>query len=242
VEAGSSLAAFVAGLLTALNPCVLPLLPIVFAAAISKHRIAGPLALAAGLTVSFVTIGFILALAGHSVTGIYTDPLRLAGAVILIVLGAILLVPWLQEALERAAGPATNWINNRFGRVGSGGWAGQFGLGLVLGLVWSPCTGPTIGVAAGIAYSGENVGAVAGIFLLFGIGAAIPLVVLGFLSRAVLMRWRDRLVRIAVIGKIVLGVALVAIGVLILTGLDRQLEGWLGNILPDWLGTFTTRY
>ncbi|MGD9738602.1 MAG: cytochrome c biogenesis CcdA family protein [Bauldia sp.] len=242
MEAGSGLAAFVAGLLTALNPCVLPLLPIVFAAAISKHRIAGPLALAAGLVVSFVTIGFVLALAGQTVTGLGAERLRPIGGVILILIGVVLLVPQIQEALQRAAGPATNWFNSRFGGAGGGGWAGQFGLGVVLGLVWSPCVGPTIGVASSMAYSGENLGAMVGILLIFAIGAAIPLVVIGFLSRTVMMRWRDRLARIAAIGRIVLGVLMITIGVLILTGLDRRLEGWLGSVLPVWLVDLTVRY
>lgn len=242
MEAGTGLAAFVAGLLTALNPCVLPLLPIVFAAAISKHRFAGPLALAAGLTVSFVAIGFVLALAGQTVTGISAERLRPVGATILILIGAVLLIPQLQRGLQTAAGPATNWVNNRFGNAGGGGWIGQFGLGLVLGLVWSPCAGPTIGVASSLAFRGEDLGAMLGILLVFGLGAAIPLVAIGFLSRAVMMRWRGRLARIATVGKIILGILLVLVGVLILTHLDRQLEGWLTGVLPEWLADLTVRY
>ncbi|MGV8840510.1 MAG: cytochrome c biogenesis CcdA family protein [Bauldia sp.] len=241
MEPGSSLAAFVAGLLTAINPCVLPLLPIVFAAAISKHRYAGPMALAAGLTLSFVAIAMFLAVAGYA-AGFSTESFRPVGAVVLILLGAVLLVPPLQLRLQTAAGPAVNWIDRRFGGAGGGGWGGQFVLGLVLGLVWSPCAGPTIGVASSMAFRGENLGAVLGILLVFGIGAAIPLLVIGLLGRSVLLRWRDRLARIATVGKIVLGVLLVTIGVLILTHLDRRLEGWLNGVMPIWWQDLTVRF
>ncbi|MGV8838845.1 MAG: cytochrome c biogenesis CcdA family protein [Bauldia sp.] len=241
MEAGSGLAAFVAGLLTAINPCVLPLLPIVFAAAISKHRIAGPLALAAGLTVSFVGVGLFLALVGYSL-GYYTEWFRPIGATLLVVFGIVLLVPPIQVRLQTAAGPAANWLNNRFGSSGRGGWAGQFALGVVLGLVWSPCTGPTIGIASALAFNGENIGAVVGIMLVFGIGAAIPLVVLGFLSRAVLVRWRDRLAGIVAVGRFLLGCVMLVTGVLILTHLDRRLEGWLNGIMPVWWQDLTVRF
>jgi cytochrome c-type biogenesis protein len=58
--------AFLAGLLTVLSPCVLPLLPIVFGAAASAHRL-GPVALAAGVAISFVAIGLFIATIGFSI-------------------------------------------------------------------------------------------------------------------------------------------------------------------------------
>lgn len=242
MEPGTGLAAFVAGLLTAINPCVLPLLPIVFATAVSRHRIAGPLALAAGLTISFVGVGLFLALVGYSL-GYYAEWFRPIGAVILILFGLVLLVPPLQLRLQTAAGPGANWINDRFSGAGEkGGWGGQLALGLVLGLVWSPCTGPTIGIASSMAFAGENLGAVFGIMLLFGVGAAIPLALLGLASRAVLMRWRDRLARVATVGKYVLGGLMVLVGVLILTHLDRRIEGWLVEIMPVWWQDLTVRF
>lgn len=241
IEAGTGLAAFVAGIVTVLNPCVLPLLPIVFATAITRHRFAGPLALAAGLTLSFVAIGLFLALAGYGL-GLNAEWFRPIGAAILIALGLLLLVPQLQTRLVTAAGPVTNWANERLGRVGEGGWPSQFLLGLVLGLVWSPCVGPTIGVASSLAFRGEDLGGVAGIFLLFGIGASIPLLLLGFLSRAVLARWRGGLGTVGRLGKAVLGLLLVTIGILILTRLDRRLEGFLTSIMPTWLSDLTVRF
>ena len=92
------------------------------------------------------------------------------------------------------------------------GLAGQFGLGLLLGAVWSPCVGPTLGAASLLAAKGENLGQVAITMLAFGIGAALPLMLLGFLSREAMMRWRGRLMEAGRGGKTLLGVLLLAIG------------------------------
>ena len=81
----SPILAFVAGILSILSPCVLPILPIVLGTAASTHR-RGPLALAAGLSLSFVAIGLFLATAGHSV-GLDADRLRYVAAALIVVVG-----------------------------------------------------------------------------------------------------------------------------------------------------------
>ena len=240
MSVGDILIAFLAGGLTVLNPCVLPILPIIFATAVSKHRY-GPLALAAGLTVSFVAIVLFVNAVGFWI-GLDADKFRIVGAVILILASAVLLVPPLQVQLAAAAGPVANWTQRRFGGLEGAGWQGQFGIGLVLGLVWSPCTGPTLGAAIGLASQGESLGSVTVVLLVFGIGTAIPLLALGLLSRAALMRWRDKLMSFSRVGRYVLGGALLVVGLLIVTGLDRQIETfWLENG-PTWLNDLTVRY
>jgi cytochrome c biogenesis protein CcdA len=240
MSVGDILIAFGAGGLTVLNPCVLPILPIIFATAVSKHRY-GPLALAAGLTVSFVAIVLFVNAVGFWI-GLDADKFRIVGAVILILASAVLLVPPLQVQLAAAAGPVANWTQRRFGGLEGAGWQGQFGIGLVLGLVWSPCTGPTLGAAIGLASQGESLASVAVVLVAFGIGTAIPLLALGLLSRAALMRWRDKLMSFSRVGRYVLGGALLVVGLLIVTGLDRQIETfWLENG-PTWLNDLTVRY
>src|SRR3546814_1679653 len=97
-------------------------------------------------------------------------------------------------------------------------------LGLLLGAVWSPCFGPTLGAASVLAAQGKDVGQVALVMIAFGIGAALPLLLLGLVSREVMMRWRDRLLRTGQGGKVMLGILLLVIGLLILTWLDKRLE------------------
>src|SRR3954466_11237372 len=99
---GSPLLAFVAGVLSILSPCVLPILPVVLGAAASQHRW-GPGALALGLSLSFVAIGLFLATIGQAI-GLDADRLRVLGAALLIAIGTVLLLPALQMRIAVAGG------------------------------------------------------------------------------------------------------------------------------------------
>ena len=130
--------AFLAGLLSVLSPCVLPLIPIVLGTAAAEHRL-GPVALAAGLAVAFTAIGLFVATIGFTV-GLDGDVFRRAGAVLLVLLGAVLMLPRLQARVATAASPIGAWAEDRFGGAGSGGVSGQFAVGLLLttfGTFWS---------------------------------------------------------------------------------------------------------
>jgi cytochrome c biogenesis protein CcdA len=232
--------ALLAGCLSVLSPCVLPLLPIVLGTAASEHRL-GPLALAGGLAISFTAIGLFVATVGFAM-GLDTDVFRTISAVLLIAVGVLLLVPRLQEQFAVAAGPVSQWAGGYLDNFAATGLVGQFGLGLLLGAVWSPCVGPTLGAASLLAAKGENLGQVAITMLAFGIGAALPLMLLGFLSREAMQRWKGRMMEAGRGGKALLGVLLLAIGVLIASGLDKRLETALVDASPDWLTTLTTRF
>jgi hypothetical protein len=78
--------------------------------------------------------------------------------------------------------------------------------------------------------------------LMFGLGAALPLLLLGVLSRETLMRWRERMLAAGRSGKIAMGVLLVATGFLVITGLDKALETILVDWSPAWLTELTTRF
>src|SRR5260370_13225079 len=96
--------------------------------------------------------------------------------------GAVLLLPALQTRIAVAAGPAGNWVDQRFNGFSAEGLSGQFAVGLLLGVVWAPCVGPTLGAASVAAARGEDLGAVAATMSVFGICSAIPLIALGLLS------------------------------------------------------------
>ena len=232
--------AALAGVLSTLSPCVLPILPIVLGAAAGEHRL-GPLALSVGLAVSFVIIGLFIATIGFSL-GLTGDIFRIAAAVLIVVLGVVLLVPQASMRLAAAGGPAGQWVENRFGGFSSAGLSGQFALGLLLGAVWSPCVGPTLGAASVLAAKGESLGQVTLTMLVFGIGAGLPLAILGTLSREALMRWRNRMLSAGSRGKMIFGALLLAAGLLVLTGLDKRVEAALVDMSPDWLTELTTRY
>lgn len=229
-----------AGALSTLSPCVLPLIPVLIAAAVSAHR-RGPWALGLGLALSYAAVGLLLAASGASL-GFDPDTLRVAGGALLAAFGLILLVPKLNEQFARAAGVLTRSGNALLARVTYQGLAGQFLVGALLGLVWSPCVGPTLGAATTLASQGRDLGQIALLMLLFGAGAAAPLIAIGSLSRAALLKTRGRLLRAGEFGKRLFGVVMLALGLLIATGADKTLEAWILNATPEWLSAFTTRF
>ncbi len=232
--------ALLSGILSTLSPCVLPLLPIVLGTAASQHRL-GPAALAAGLALSFVTIGLFLATAGFAL-GLDAGIFRYAAAIVMIAIGLVLVVPRMQEQFSLAAGPAAGWASGRLGAVDQAGLSGQFLVGLLLGAVWSPCVGPTLGAASLLAAQGKDLPQVALTMLAFGVGAALPLLLLGLLSREAMLRLRGRMMNAGKAMKPALGLLLIAIGFLVASGLDKTLEAKLLEWSPAWLTDLTTRY
>ena len=111
---------------------------------------------------------------------------------------------------------------------------------MLLGLVWSPCIGPTLGAATVLAAQGQNLVEVAGVMFAFGLGIATVLLLIATATRSFLGRWRGRMMQAGGKGKAILGGLLVFVGVLILTGGDHLIEGLLIQISPDWLTDLTT--
>lgn len=167
---GSLALSYAAGALSTLSPCVLPLLPILLASAVQQHVLA-PLALALGLAGSFAGMGLFAASLGLSL-GIDASTLRFAAAFLMLALGIVLLVPALQEALTQRMAPVTGWAGGFLQRLPSSGAGAQFLLGVVLGVVWSPCAGPTLGAAIGLAAQRETMVQAAPVMIIFGLGAA----------------------------------------------------------------------
>ena len=229
---------FLAGALSTLSPCVLPLLPVVLGTAASEHRLA-PFALAGGLALSFTAIGLFVATFGFAI-GLDADVFRVVAAVLLVGIGAVLALPRLHQALTVAASPFGAWADRRFGRSSTAGIQGQFGVGLLLGAVWSPCAGPTLGAASILASQGKQLVDVALVMLTFGVGAALPLLGLGLLSREAALRLRGHLMSAGGGLRLGMGAVLVLIGGAIITGADKRVETWLLDASPAWLTSLTT--
>ncbi|MCZ8097383.1 MAG: cytochrome c biogenesis CcdA family protein [Burkholderiales bacterium] len=229
-----------AGILSTLSPCVLPLIPIVLGAAAAESRF-GPLALAAGLAISFSAVGLFVATIGFAI-GLDADLFRTTAALLMTGIGIVLMAPALQTRVAVAAGPVGSWAEERFGGFSTNGVGGQFGVGLLLGAVWAPCVGPTLGAASVLAARGEDLGSVALTMVVFGIGAAVPLLILGTLSRERLLAWRGRLSQAGNGVKKAMGAVLAGVGLMILVGWDKAIEAYLVEISPTWLTALTTRF
>ena len=237
---GSLALAFVAGLVTILNPCVLPLVPIIIATAMGKSRW-GPAALAGGLVLSFSTFGLLVIAFGFQV-GLDEQLLRYTAGGLLMVAGAVLLVPRAQMALSAAAAPLTGAGQRMLGRTSGEGAIGQFVVGGLLGLVWAPCVGPTLGIAIAAAAQGENLLSAFGIFLVFGLGVATSILAFAYGSRRALGERGKALRALARYAKPIFGAALVVVGLMVLTGFDKVIEIAVLDALPESLVRFTTAF
>lgn len=231
---------FLAGLLSTLSPCVLPIIPILLGSAANAHPKA-PLALAGGLAISYAIIGTGLAWAG-SVLNLDASLFRTVGAAILGLLGLVLLSGNLQQRFALATAGVGNAGNSLISRMQLDGLWGQFAIGMVLGVVWSPCVGPTLGAAVVLASQGSQLPQVALLMGAFGVGAALPVVALAYISRSAMMKMRGKLMQAGKAGKSILGIIMIALAATILSGADKRVEAWLVDQSPAWLTRLTTQF
>lgn len=228
-----------AGALSTLSPCVLPILPIVLSSATQTARL-GPLALLSGVAISFTLIGTALALFGGSL-GLAAAQVRVASALLMLLFGAAFLLPALQRAFVRLLTPLTDRAQSKLTDFRADSLGGQGLLGLLLGVAWSPCVGPTLGAAVTLAASGHDALSAMGTMLAFGVGAAVPMALLAYGSRAALGR-RGRLAGVGQRGRQLMGWGLVAVALLVLTGADHLIETMLTRHMPDGLLNLVTRF
>ena len=229
---------FAAGGLSTLSPCVLPLIPILLGSAMAENKLA-PMALGSGLALSFAVTGTALA-SLWQVFDIDPGILRMGSAILLIVFGLMLLSARLQQRFASATTGIGNAGNTLAASLNPEGLRGQFMLGLLLGIAWSPCVGPTLGVAIGLASQGQQLAQVALVMLLFGLGAALPIIGLGMLSRQGMQKFRGKLLLLGGKGKQLLGMLVLALGIMMLTGTDKLVEAALLELAPEWLVRLTT--
>ena len=227
-QMGLSLAA---GSLTTLSPCVFPLLPLVLGGALQGNRFA-PVAMGAAMVVSFAAIGMVLGALGPAL-GIDADTVRTAGAAMLIAFALVMLVPALGERFTRWMLPIASTANAASSKLDGGSVVGALMLGSVLGLVWSPCSGPLLGSALSLVASEGGVARGGLVLGIFGLGAAIPLVAVAYASRRGFVAVRGWGMARIEPGRHVFAVLVGAMGVAILTGGDKWLEARVLQWLPD---------
>ena len=231
--------AFFAGTLTVINPCILPLLPIVVAAAFANGKL-GAAALLAGLVAGFATLGVLVNATG-SLLGISEGALRNAVAILLVIFAAILLIPALERRFSNLVAPVGAAGANLAARASNYGIAGQFLVGILLGAIWAPCSGPSVGAALSLAAEAGGYLAAAARMTAFALGAALVLFLVAIGARSLADR-SGGVAKIAPYAKKIAGAAFLIVGVLMLSGFDRIAEAALLDLMPDWLVAFTTKY
>jgi cytochrome c-type biogenesis protein len=230
---------FLAGVLAILSPCILPIAPILLLSAWQQHRW-GPVALVAGLSLTFTLLGFILAATG-SFIGFSSHGLHIFFSSLLILLGLTLLFSVVERFWLRMLSPLAARLHVLSAHPSLAGIGGQFLLGLILGGAWLPCIGPTLGLAINLAHQRQHLGEAIAIMFIYSLGASLPLMVLSYLSRELWVGHKNW-TGIARQGKKVLGIVLIIMGALLLTGWINRLEALMLAHSPGWLLRLTTLY
>lgn len=228
----------IAGSLTTLSPCVFPILPLVLGGAVQGNRLA-PVAMGIGMATSFALIGIMLGALGPAL-GIDSEHVRVFGAALLVAFGAVMLIPMLNRRFTEWMMPIASGANAASARLDGGSLGSALLLGGVLGLVWSPCSGPLLASALTLVAS-EGGALKGGIILgLFGIGAAIPLVAVAYASRRGFNSARGWVLAHIDGIKKAFGLVILLAGIAILSGADKWLEAKVVDILPEaWVNATT---
>jgi len=224
--------AFLAGVLTILAPCTLPVVPLVFGAAATGGR-RRTLGILVGFGLTFVVTAVVLASA-LAAAGLTTDRLRFASAVVLGVVGLTLVSSRIEARAERGLAPVAGFGERlAAGRPGNG-LVGGLVLGGAIGLVWAPCVGPIMAAVIATAVSrGPSLETVS-IALAYVAGAILPIALIAGWGRRASHTIEGAVRR----GRLRsgLGVAMLVAAALILTGLDFTVEERVATLLPAGWG------
>ena len=224
---------YLAGLLTLINPCVLPVLPIILASSLHQDRRA-PVALAAGLSLSFVALGLGVTAIGPAL-GVDSDSVSQVAALVMVAFGLVMLVPAFSRQFATATAGLAARADAQIDQTSASGLGGQFVSGTLLGAVWSPCIGPTLGAAIALASTGESLGRAGAIMLAFALGVSTLILGLAYGAKSALRRRQTWLRALAERSKPIMGVVFILVGTALWFRLHHVAEAWLINTLPAWL-------
>jgi len=216
--------AFLAGGLTVLSPCVLPILPILIGRSLQSHRY-GPVMLVTGLISGFAVVGSLLGITASWLTGV-ANFLRIGAIVLLFLLGIFAIFPSYSYRMFSYL-PIARWTKE-LPRVGL--W-GEFWLGTQLGLLWTPCAGPVLGGILVLAAVDHQIVGAFGLLIAYGLGAAVPLLAIAYGGRTLSQRLIGLRRHSAILQKVG-GVFIVTTAIAILLGWDVQVQLWLAPFFP----------
>lgn len=215
--------AFVAGIVTILSPCILPILPIVLSGAVggSKRR---PLGIIFGFVTSFTFFTLFLT-SIIKLLGIPSDSLRIFAAIVLIIFGVSLLIPNVQVLVEKLFTRLSVFAPKA--NPDAGFWGG-FVIGLSIGLIWTPCVGPIMASVIALAATSQvGLGAVL-VTLFYALGSSIPMFFIMIGGRGLLKKVPQLLANTDKIQK-GFGVVMIILSIAIFANLDRKFESFIAS-------------
>ena len=231
-------AAFLAGLISFVSPCVLPLVPpyLCYLAGVSLDQLTGDaptdvkrrtvffssLTFVFGFSTVFIALGAGASAIGQFVRS-YMDILSVVGGIVIIIMGLHFLGVFRIGLLHRQAR-----MEVRNHKVGP---AGSYVMGLAFGFGWTPCIGPVLSVILGVAGTRDTVGAGALLLAVYSLGLGIPFIAAGLFAGP-FMRWMKR--NRSHLGKVekAMGGLLVLTGILFVTGHITTIAFWMLSMFP----------
>jgi cytochrome c biogenesis protein CcdA/thiol-disulfide isomerase/thioredoxin len=205
-----------AGFITALSPCVLPVLPILLAGGATGRK---PLRIIAGLVGSFVVFT-LFAIWILSKLGLPDDLLRWLAIGMLFLLATTLIVPQLARLLERPFARLTRY------RAGGGG----FLLGASLGLVFTPCAGPVLGTISTVAAEQRFGWRAILLTVAYAVGAGVPMLLIAFGGKAASVRLRAHDSQLRLASGALIGLVAVGLSFNLDTRLATHIPGYVTSI------------
>jgi cytochrome c-type biogenesis protein len=221
---------FAAGLLTAAAPCILPLLPVLLGASIGQQDRWRPLFLVTGFIAAFS--GFAILFGSFStVLGLSHDTLRKVSVVLLGSFGILLLWPQPYEWLMARLGGLLSLADAIAPRAGSGHIGGLV-LGLMLGVLWTPCAGPVLGSILTLIATSENLTRAALLLVTYAIGAGIPILLIAYGGQYATTQVR-RFAPYTPALQRTFGAAVLLVAVAFYTQYDTIATVWLSELYPN---------
>lgn len=222
--------AFLAGIFTALSPCILPVLPAILTAGIAEGRLR-PLGTILGLTCSFsfftLTLTWIV-----QTTGISPEILRYAAIALIFFFGLVMIFPRLSNWFAKVTAPLANLGQKIQGpQTRQGFWGGVI-FGIALGLVWTPCAGPILGAITTLAASGAINTTTVLMTLAYSLGAGIPMFLFAYGSNKLiatsrfLSRYTERIRQF-------FGVLMLIFALVLTLNWDMLISQKLSGLLPE---------
>jgi cytochrome c-type biogenesis protein len=220
--------ALLAGILTIAAPCTLPVLPILLGASIGRAGYLRPAMIALGFVISFSATALLLGV----ITRLFDfDPnvLRSTAAILLLAFGLLMLWPapfeWLSIRLN-------GWLDlGSSSAQRSEGALGGLVLGTTLGLVWTPCAGPVLGSILTLVATSQNLAWAGTLLIAYAIGAALPMLAIGYGGQAVTTRVRS-IARVTPRLQQAFGVVVIAFALAAYFQYDTLIVAWLTGFYP----------
>ncbi|MBP6979872.1 cytochrome c biogenesis protein DipZ [Candidatus Curtissbacteria bacterium] len=220
--------AFLAGVVTVLSPCILPLMPIILSSAngVGKQK---PIGVVIGFVSSFTFFTLFLSTIVR-VSGVPADSLRLVSIVVLFLFGLSMLVPVFQKKIEIFFSRFANLVPNGQKK---GGIVGGIVVGVSLGLLWTPCVGPILASVISLAITGTVTTEAFLITLAYASGTAIPMFLI-MMAGATALKKVSWLVRNGANIQRGFGVLMIITAVGIFFNIDRRFQTFILETFPNY--------